>query len=68
MQDKVSQFEKSSRTPQLLRLAGIDRRETTVAPVGPNRSTVGCSSILPQINGMPQKILGRPIVAGMAQV
>src|ERR1017187_8419617 len=68
MQDKVSQFEKSSRTPQPLRLAGTDRHQTPVAPVGPNRSIVGCPSILPQINGMPQKIRGRRIVAETAQV
>jgi hypothetical protein len=33
-----------------------------------NRSTVGCSSILPQINGMPQEIRRWRIVAGSAQV
>jgi hypothetical protein len=68
MQDKVSQFEKSSRTPQPLRLAATVRRKATVAPLGPNLPTVGCSSILPQINGMPQEIRGAPVVAETAQV
>jgi hypothetical protein len=51
-----------------LELAGTDRHSTTVAPWGPNRSIVGCSSILPQINGMAQKIGEPAIVAGSAQV
>jgi hypothetical protein len=67
-QDKVSQFEKSSRTPQLLKLAGTDRYKTIVAPMGPNRSTVGYPPILPQINVMPLEIRDMRIVAGTAQV
>jgi len=46
-----------------MELTGTDRRSTTVAPWGPNRSIVGCSSILPQINGMAQKIRFSRIVA-----
>src|ERR1017187_2447337 len=51
-----------------IELAATVRRHATVAPLGPNRSTVGCSPILPQINGMPQEIRGAPVVAETAQV
>jgi hypothetical protein len=36
--------------------------------MGPNRSTVGYPSILPQINALPQEIRSMRIVVGTAQV
>jgi len=52
-----SQFEKSSRSLQLLRLAGTDRRRPDCT-VGPNRSTVGVSILLKSRHAAENRVNG----------